>query len=898
MTTLVLLSFSITLLLSTSSASAARISSFHAEKLTTALSHARSQDARQEVRSTGIQDEAQQEPRESAVLELSVQAKNRSEFKVPAHFSAVGVEFLNHEFYGGLYSQLIFGESFEEQPNLTATMRMPPPGSITQPPSGTSNEAIRSTGFIFKQGYLATGSDLAVMNSSLHGAEQWCSHNPDCCGFTFPGAPPHDPSSEILIHFKLYCQFFASPTWSTFMKPAPKYPPAQQGFIGCWSRSNNHTLLQGVSEMWLGVVQGDFSDVQPTFSSETMFPMNGQRFQRITWPAPTTHHHSTTAGTRVGVANHGLNCQHGLSLVGGKAYEGLIYLKTTGDKDLRVRASLEDSLTGAVLASQGITVKGGADWTRYDLSLIPASSTTCPGITKVYPHENFTENLASCTGSFVVSLEEPGVLDIDYTFFSAAAWDLQHSETAGSIGLPARGDVSRLLQLEGLKYIRMGGSMCNHGPYRWKDFIGPRQLRQPYAGDWYRQPGLTQSRGFGLFETADLAEALDMTVIVTVNDDEKPDDMADFVEYCWGDNTTNWGRQRIAHGHPLPYNITHVEIGNEVPNVELLADHVGNITLAMEARAKAIGAPLFTYYIGHNEVDAEVANKTLSGPTKDMISRTRHLGDRVLWDVHVGAEPDSVAMWERFFIDFQRLVKEEGSELRAVVLEENGGDHGLLRGIGHAVYGNMMQRHADFVQIHGYANGLEAWQGMDREQMFSQGQIFILPNMTFPQPTWHVISMMTSSYQPRVLSHSFVTSGDEKKGGEYKESMGGTGVGPVVGDDVYVKGGVRGGSSGPSSIDAIAVGSEDEGTVVVRVANWGEEVQLKVTFEGTDKEPSRVLTTVLEGHRGFALEENTPSNPTNIVPKTGTWQKYTSSQTSSLKPLSFTVLQFEFDQAN
>ena len=100
---------------------------------------------------------------------------------------------------------------------------------------------------------------------------------------------------------------------------------------------------------------------------------------------------------------------------------------------------------------------------------------------------------------------------------------------------------------------------------------------------------------------------------------------------------------------------------------------------------------------------------------------------------------------------FQATVDAASSQLRFVILEENGGDHGLLRGLGHATYSNMMHRHADFGNVHGYANGLETFQGMDPEQAFPQGQLFMLPNMTWGQPTFHVIQMVAESYQPHLL---------------------------------------------------------------------------------------------------------------------------------------------------
>ena len=45
---------------------------------------------------------------------LVVHPNEYSGFAVPRRHSALGVEFLNHELYGGLSTQMVFGESFEE----------------------------------------------------------------------------------------------------------------------------------------------------------------------------------------------------------------------------------------------------------------------------------------------------------------------------------------------------------------------------------------------------------------------------------------------------------------------------------------------------------------------------------------------------------------------------------------------------------------------------------------------------------------------------------------------------------------------------------------------------------------------------------------------------------------
>ena len=71
----------------------------------------------------------------------------------------------------------------------------------------------------------------------------------------------------------------------------------------------------------------------------------------------------------------------------------------------------------------------------------------------------------------------------------------------------------------------------------------------------YRDPGCAagarcpvQSRGWGMFEMIDLCAVFAVTPIITVDNGEAADDMADFVEFAHGDHTTTWGAKRLAFG--------------------------------------------------------------------------------------------------------------------------------------------------------------------------------------------------------------------------------------------------------------------------------------------------------------------------------------------------------------
>jgi alpha-L-arabinofuranosidase len=50
-------------------------------------------------------------------------------------------------------------------------------------------------------------------------------------------------------------------------------------------------------------------------------------------------------------------------------------------------------------------------------------------------------------------------------------------------------------------------------------------------------------------------------------------DILDLLEYCNGSTSTKWGAKRAANGHPAPYNLKYIEIGNENSHTSTLNDY-------------------------------------------------------------------------------------------------------------------------------------------------------------------------------------------------------------------------------------------------------------------------------------------------------------------------------------
>ena len=121
-------------------------------------------------------------------------------------------------------------------------------------------------------------------------------------------------------------------------------------------------------------------------------------------------------------------------------------------------------------------------------------------------------------------------------------------------------------------YLRFpGGNYLDPGHYEWKKTIGPLEKREVGPGAW----NYKSSNGLGLLEFLYWCEDLNIEPVLGVtvgrgwladDADFEPlvQDALDEIEYVTGDaKTTKWGAIRAANGHPAPFRLRFVEIGNE-----------------------------------------------------------------------------------------------------------------------------------------------------------------------------------------------------------------------------------------------------------------------------------------------------------------------------------------------
>ncbi len=130
-----------------------------------------------------------------------------------------------------------------------------------------------------------------------------------------------------------------------------------------------------------------------------------------------------------------------------------------------------------------------------------------------------------------------------------------------------RKDVIEKMKELGIKLLRWpGGNFA--GEYNWKDGLLPRNMRAPLQSYlWLETQPHTYGYDFHDINTDDfiaLCREIGAEPFITLNPTwNTPEESAQWVEYCNGDENTEYGALRAKNGHNEPYNVKFWSLGNE-----------------------------------------------------------------------------------------------------------------------------------------------------------------------------------------------------------------------------------------------------------------------------------------------------------------------------------------------
>ncbi|GGM00469.1 alpha-N-arabinofuranosidase [Streptomyces fumigatiscleroticus] len=262
-------------------------------------------------------------------------------------------------------------------------------------------------------------------------------------------------------------------------------------------------------------------------------------------------------GAGSSVTNSGYNT--GIRIEQGKKYDFSVWARAGSGATLTV--ALKDAAGTLATARQVAVKKSG--WAKYTAT--------------------FTATRTSSRGRLAVTSSAAAALDMVSLF----PRDTYRNEPNG-----LRKDLAEKVAALHPGFVRFpGGCLVNTGSmedyseasgyqrkrsYQWKDTIGPVEERAVNANFW----GYNQSYGLGYYEYFRFAEdigAMPLPVVpalVTGCGQNKAvadeallkrhiQDTLDLIEFANGPTTSTWGRKRAEMGHPKPFHLTHIEVGNE-----------------------------------------------------------------------------------------------------------------------------------------------------------------------------------------------------------------------------------------------------------------------------------------------------------------------------------------------
>lgn len=398
-----------------------------------------------------------------------------------------------------------------------------------------------------------------------------------------------------------------------------------------------------------------------------------------------------------GIANEGFR---GMGVRKGEAYDFSAQIRgVAGSPPLRIRLYGGD---GTLLDS--VTLRGFTDhWGKYTATL----------------HPNDTDPKAK----LYVLVDGKGTVDLDMiSLFPEKTW----KNRPGGL----RADMVQLLADLHPGFLRFPGGCIVEGSdlskrYQWKNTIGPIEDRKLLINRWNYEflhrptPDYFQTFGLGFFEYFQLCEDIGAEPLPILNCgmacqfnsgelcpmgdlDSYIQDALDLVEFANGPATSTWGAKRAQMGHPAPFHMTMLGIGNEQWGPQYIERY--------QAFAKVL-----------KEKHPEITLVSASGPSPDD-ERFHYLWPRLselkadIVDQHCYANPIWFLSNSHRFDDYDRngpkvFFGEYAAQSVAIVSTKN--RNNLECALSEAAFMTGLERNADVVRLASYAPlfaNVDAWQ--------------------------------------------------------------------------------------------------------------------------------------------------------------------------------------------
>jgi hypothetical protein len=258
---------------------------------------------------------------------------------------------------------------------------------------------------------------------------------------------------------------------------------------------------------------------------------------------------TVTQGQRVGAANNGI---WGIPVKPFTTYRASFWAKAAPGFTGPLILDLESS-DGSVVYARAQVPQITTSWTKYSVEIrtlkVPSTENT----------------------QYVISTGSPGTFWLTQISLFRPTYNNRPNGNRIALMEVMKGLNPSFLRLPGGNYLE-GNTIAQR--FEWKNTIGPIEQRPGHQGPW----GYWSDDGEGLLEFLEWCEDLKMEPLLAVYagyslDGEHVEpgvdlapyvqDALDEIQYVTGGTNTTWGAQRAADGHPAPFPLHYVEVGNE-----------------------------------------------------------------------------------------------------------------------------------------------------------------------------------------------------------------------------------------------------------------------------------------------------------------------------------------------
>jgi alpha-L-arabinofuranosidase len=459
----------------------------------------------------------------------------------------------------------------------------------------------------------------------------------------------------------------------------------------------------------------------------------------------------------------------------------------------------------------------------------------------------------------MLTLMGKGTLDVDFvSLFPEKTW----KNRPGGL----RADMVQALADLHPGFMRFPGGCIVEGSvlarrYQWKNTIGPVEDRKLLINRWNYEflhrptPDYYQSFGLGFFEFFQMCEDIGAQPLPILNCgmacefnsgelcsmdslDSYIQDALDLIEFANGSTDTQWGAKRAAMGHPEPFNMKMMGVGNEQWGQQYI-DRYTKFAAAIKAKYPDI------------QLVAAAGPEPADDRFKFAWSKLRELHADII-DEHSYALPDWFFSNTHRYDNYDRngpkvFMGEYAAQSDKVVSTKN--RNNLECALAEAAYLTGLERNADVVRIASYAplfSNTEAWQWTPNLIWVDSLHVSLTPN-------YYVQQMYSCNHGDEVLPTE-ITDAPEKQ--------------------------------------LFATSSHDDqtGEVILKVVNRSNTeapVQIKLTGRAASKAKAIVLTS------SNLHDVNTIGRPAVVQPKESSVSVSGNDFTRNFEPRSFTVLRIK-----